>query len=148
MNRKTLRYALILIAVFAMVNDSRAYGANNNKVAISQSTSQSVYASSVNQYRTRLDINANQLNQSHRLTITGTGLSGAVRLNGRVLTTLRSNGTSINLAPYLSRGRHNLTISGPARGNVQMTFTGPGINLIHQASGSNWMDMELTLEVW
>lgn len=158
MKRQLLPYIIIVTATLAMFYYSRISSTSNNKVQFNQATtthfisnqevSQYGGASSVTQYQTTLDINAKQLNQSHYLTISGTeGLSGELCLDGRVLTTFGANGTSIDLAPYLSRGRHSITLAGPARGSIKMTFTGPGINLTHQAS-SGWMDIELTLEVW
>jgi len=159
MKRRLLSYTIILTATLAMFYHSRIYSTSDNNVQLNQSTatqsisnqqvSQYVYASSVSKYRTTLDLNAEELNQSHELTITGTaGLSGELRLDGKLLSTFDTNGTSIDLAPYLSRGRHIITLAGPARGTIQMTFTGPGINLTHQASSSGWIDIELTLEVW
>jgi len=156
MNRRLLSYTIILTSVLAIAHSSPADGISNSNRQWHQSTtshsgfqrSVSQYAdSSVAQYQTKLTINANKLNRSHRLTINGTNMSGTIRLNGSKLRTLEGTGTAVNLAPYLSRGRHTVTVSGVAQGNIQMTFTAPGINVIHQSSGSRWMNLELILDV-
>ena len=103
---------------------------------------------------TEISLNASDLKQPHILRITtltsATKLTGQIKLDGKVIKTLRNNKTQINLSPHLTKGRHKIKISGrytPANSSVKVEFTGPSTQVNQQTSGSGDMGQTLIIDV-
>ncbi len=103
---------------------------------------------------TTINVHAADLKQPHLLRIqpatAATQLSGQVKFNGKVIQTLKTSDTQINLSPYLKMGRHVVEISGqyqPSSGSVMVEFIGPGTESVQEMGGSGKLRQKLIIEV-
>lgn len=102
--------------------------------------------------RSAVTLNSAALKQPHRLTISSPNgqLSGQVKLDNRVIQSLRGPRTVVNLSPYLSIGTKTIEISGkyaPARGAVRIEFAGAGTQVSQQSSGLGSFNHRLVVTV-
>ncbi|GEM_PF-4089505 len=94
------------------------------------------------QQTTRINLDSPNIRQAHNLVISsdsGTELTAQITVDGRVVKTIKGRGGTVNLSRFLSRGRHNIQISGnytPASSSVQVEFSGSGTT-IDQATGGS-----------
>lgn len=97
-------------------------------------------------------ISVANLSQPHilRVNTTGSELQGQITYDGRVIQPIRGKGTQINLSPYLSVGEHKVQIFTryfPESASVSVGFTGPGINVRQETSGSGILNYVLNIDV-
>jgi hypothetical protein len=103
---------------------------------------------------TTINLSLEDLRQPHYLKITTSGsatrISGKVELNGKLLQTLTSSGTSINLSPLLKPGTNVVKISGqytPVDANINTEFVGNNTQITQQAGGSGYLSQKLIFVV-
>lgn len=104
--------------------------------------------------QTTINLNSADLNQPHLLKIstnpTKTRLTGQIKLNGKIIQTLKTNHTEINLSPQLTPGKHTIEISGnynPTNARVQINFTGTNTQITHQIQGTGKINQILTINI-
>lgn len=106
----------------------------------SNSNLNSIYSFSSSQSVTNaISLSSTQLNSPHLVKLkANSNLSGQISLNGRVLKKITGNNFSLDLAPYLSRGEHQIQIEvNPSTSNatVSMALIAPGATINHTQSG-------------
>ncbi|MCP2731137.1 hypothetical protein [Limnofasciculus baicalensis] len=98
--------------------------------------------------QTTINLNSADLNQPHLLKISTnpakTTLTGQIKLDDKIIQTIKNNYTEINLSPQLAPGKHTIEISGnynPTNATVQINFTGTNTQITHQILGcKNYSD--------
>jgi hypothetical protein len=118
----------------------------------SSSTSRIVQSNSNSSQRTAVSLNSAALKQPSWLTVSMANgqLNGQIKIGTKVIQSLRGERTTVNLAPYLSKGTKTITISGryqPMRGAVRIEFSGPGNQVSQQSSGSGILNHSLVVTV-
>lgn len=115
---------------------------------------QVVYADSWNRQiqESSLDLNSSDLKQPHILKIStnATQLRGQIKLNGRLLQSLKTSGNQVNLSPYLKVGRQVLEISGqysPRSASVKIEFLGKNTQINQQTQGSSYLEQRFIINV-
>ena len=94
------------------------------------------------QQTTRINLDSQNIRQAHNLVIrsdSGTELTAEITVDGIVVKTIKGRGGTVNLSRFLSRGRHNIQISGsytPASSSVQVEFSGSGTTVDQAIEGS------------
>lgn len=110
------------------------------------------YHRSVQRQQTIIDSNSTPRRQAYVLNVstnTTTQLSGYILVNGIVVNQLKAK-TSINLSPYLSKGRQKIEISGsyqPASSSVLVKLSGPGTEVSQQTGGDGRVKQTLIIDV-
>lgn len=118
----------------------------------SYSSSSVIQQSSSNQ-TTEINLDAARLRSPHLLRISASDeaiLSGTVAINGEVVEQLDRRETVFDLSPYLTSGRQEVVISGhysPARSSVQISFSGPGLQVSQQTGGNGLLRQTLIINV-
>jgi hypothetical protein len=100
-----------------------------------------------------ISLSAFNLSHPHILSIntSGSQLQGKITFNGRVIRQIRGKRAYVNLSPYLSVGKHTVKISTryfPASSSVKVKFSGPGINVTQETSGSGLLNYILNVSVY
>jgi hypothetical protein len=118
----------------------------------SSSTSRIVQTNSGSTQRTAVTLNSTALKQPCWLTVSMVNgqLNGQIKIGTKVIQSLRGERTTVNLAPYLSKGTKTIAISGryqPMRGAVRIEFSGPGNQVSQQSSGSGILNHSLVVTV-
>ncbi len=110
--------------------------------------------SQINQQRTTINLRQTELKTPHLLTITVpravTTLSGKIELDGKVIKNLDHSNVSLNLAPFLTPGRHTLSIQGnysPQNESIMIDFLGKNTQVSQSASGSGQINQTIIMEV-
>jgi len=92
------------------------------------------------------------LKQPHILKIStnATQLRGQIKLNGRLLQSLKTSGNQINLSPYLKVGRQVLEISGqysPRHASVKIEFLGKNTQIRQETQGNSYLEQKFMINV-
>lgn len=100
---------------------------------------------------TTVHLDSNDLKTPHVLSVSAptSRLTGRVELDGKRRWGLART-TRIDLAPYLNRGVHTVTVTGnytPADATVEINFTGANTRVEQSASGSGTLAQTLIIEV-
>ncbi|MBW4538452.1 MAG: hypothetical protein KME43_04815 [Myxacorys chilensis ATA2-1-KO14] len=117
----------------------------------STSTQQST-DSSQNQ-TTTINLDSTELKTPCILEVSATAnteLSGTITVNGKIIRQFRKQGATLNLSPYLSRGKQTIKILGryaPAQSSVQVQFTGLGTQISQQTGGNGVLTQTLVINV-
>lgn len=103
--------------------------------------------------QSRFSLNAANLKQPHILSInTSKGqLSGKITVNGVVVKTLKHSKDSINLSPYLAKGKRKIEISAksvPATSAIRVEFVGPGTRMTQEMRGSGLLRQTFIMDVY
>lgn len=102
---------------------------------------------------TEINLEASNLKAAHILMVnapTAAQLDGEIAIDGRVIQQFGTQGVSINVTPYLSRGKHTIEISGryvPAQSSVQVQFVGSGSQVSQQTGGNGVLKQTLVIHV-
>jgi len=102
---------------------------------------------------TAIEINSVNLRQPHTIEITsdsGTSIVGYIALDGKVLKTFSGNNASMNLSPFLSKGKRTIVIAGnyrPVDASVSVELTGPGTSVSQSTGGSGKIKQTLVIYV-
>lgn len=102
---------------------------------------------------TSIDLDAQDLNQPLWLSVRGLDgakIQGQIKLDGRVIRGLSGSGTQINLSDYLSRGYHEITVTGnysPSHSSVMIELNGGGTQVNQQTSGTGSLNQQLSIGV-
>ncbi|MFB2894449.1 hypothetical protein ACE1CI_16185 [Aerosakkonemataceae cyanobacterium BLCC-F50] len=110
-------------------------------------------SSSSEEQTTTIDINSANLKQSHTIEITadsGVAIVGYIALDGRILKTFTGNKTSLNISPFLSKGKRTVFIAGnysPANSSVAVELKGPGTSVSQSTGGSGKIRQTLIINV-
>ncbi|MCL1474256.1 hypothetical protein [Argonema antarcticum] len=94
------------------------------------------------QQTTRINLDSPNIRQAHNLVISSDSdihLTAQITVDGRVVKTIKGRGGTVNLSRFLSRGRHNIQISGsytPASSSVKVEFSGSGTTVDQAVGGS------------
>jgi hypothetical protein len=127
---------------------------NDSKVNLRNSASTSRQSmNSFQEQKVTININSSNLDRPHILNISSnraSQLTGEVTVNGVVVKKINNDQNSIDLSPYLSKGRKTVRISGsykPAQSSVQIGFSGPGVQVSQQTSGEGVLRQTLILNV-
>jgi hypothetical protein len=111
------------------------------------------YLSSSSDYQeSSVTISAANLRQPHILSVntSGSELQGNITYNGKVIQQIQGKRVEVNLSPYFSVGKHTVKIFTryfPESSSVSVSFTGPGINVTQQTSGSGVLNYILNVNV-
>ncbi|BAU08887.1 hypothetical protein [Fischerella sp. NIES-3754] len=100
-----------------------------------------------------ISLSAFNLSRPHILSIntSGSELQGNITFDGRVIRQIRGKRVFVNLSPYLSKGKHIVKISTryfPASSSVKVEFSGLGINVTQETSGSGRLNYILNVSVY
>lgn len=111
------------------------------------------YRSSSDYQESAISLSADNLSRPHILSIntSGSQLQGKIVMNGKVIKYIRGKRAYINLSPYLAVGEHTVTISArysPVSSSVNVEFSGPGINVTEETSGSGLLNYTLNVSVY
>ena len=82
--------------------------------------------------------------------ISGTQLTGQVRINNQVVEQLSSNNNQFNLSPYLSIGKNTIEILAqyfPSSSSIEVELVGSDTRVTQQTSGSGVLRYTLTVVV-
>lgn len=102
---------------------------------------------------TAIDLDFTRLRTPHILTVStpaGTAVSGTIVVNGKIIQRLTAQGASLNVSPYLSRGRHTIKILGrylPAQSSVQVKLSGSGTQVSQQTGGNGELRQTFVINV-
>lgn len=105
------------------------------------------------QQYSRVSLSAAKLKQPHILSIhtTGAQLTGKITVNGVVVKTLKNSKDSINLSPYLAKGKRTIEISArsvPAFNAIQVKFSGPGTQITQQVKGGGTLQQMFVMDIY
>ena len=135
-------------------NDSKVNLRKSSKVNLRNSASTSRQSmNSFQEQKVTININSSNLERPHVLNISSnraSQLTGEVTVNGVVVKKFNEEQNSIDLSPYLSKGRKTVRISGsykPVQSSVQIGFSGPGVQVSQQTSGEGVLRQTLILNV-
>jgi hypothetical protein len=109
--------------------------------------------SSSEEQTTTIDINSANLKQSHTIEITsdsGVAIVGYIALDGQILRTFTGNKTSLNISPFLSKGKRTVFIAGnysPVNSSVAVELKGPGTSVSQSTGGSGKIRQTLIINV-
>ncbi|MFB2878212.1 hypothetical protein [Floridanema aerugineum] len=110
-------------------------------------------SSSSEEQTTAIDINSANLKQSHTIEITANSkvaIVGYIALDGRILRTFTGNKTSLNISPFLSKGKRTVFIAGnysPVNSSVAVELKGPGTSVSQSTGGSGKLRQTLIINV-
>jgi hypothetical protein len=111
------------------------------------------YVASASDYQeSAVNISGSNIQQPHilRVNTSGSELQGQIIYDGRLIQQIRGREVQINLSPYLAVGEHRVEISTryfPESASVSVSFTGPGVNVRQQTSGSGILTYILNIRV-
>lgn len=77
-------------------------------------------------------------------------ITGEIWVDGVLVKTIRGNGTSLPLSPYLYRGKNTIEITGyytPADSTIHVEVSGYSNTITHETSGSGTLQQTLILDV-
>jgi hypothetical protein len=144
------------VAIFtATLSGSMQRAIAQNLVHISQ-VNNSIIQQSSNSSQTQttvIDIDSPALRTPHVLKVSApvnTKLSGRILINGKVIQQFGNQGISLNLSPYLSRGKQTIEISGrytPAQSSMQVNFSGAGTQVSQQTGGNGVLKQTWVINV-
>jgi len=103
--------------------------------------------------QTRINLSSDSLRKPHILKVStptaGEQLTGQIKVDGRVVQSLKNNSTQINLSHLLSQGTHKIEILGnyPENSSVQVEFSGPNTQVVQQTAGSGTIRQILIVDV-
>ncbi|WP_374873092.1 hypothetical protein [Pelatocladus sp. BLCC-F211] len=122
----------------------------NHAIAIINSRN---YRNSSDYQESTINLSAVNLRHPHILSISTSGsqLQGNITLNGKVIRQIRGKRAYVNLSPYLSVGKHTVKIStrySPASSSVNVKFSGFGINVTQETSGTGVLNYTLNVGVY
>lgn len=147
---QTLLSLTLCLATLMISNTMFSHATNaQSSVQINRSTSTS---SSTQNQTTVVSLDRTDLRSPHVLKISapvGTNLSGKIAVNGRVINQF-SQGVSINLSPYLSKGDLTVEITGrytPVQSSVRVNFSGSETQVNQQSSGTGVLRQTLVFDV-
>ncbi|MEM8779636.1 MAG: hypothetical protein AAGF26_12340 [Cyanobacteria bacterium P01_G01_bin.49] len=102
---------------------------------------------------TSIDLESSELNQPLWLSINalnGANLQGQIKLNGRMIQRINGSETQVNLSNYLSRGEHQLMVTGsyyPSHSSVIIELNSNTTQVSQQTSGTGSLNQQLTIGV-
>jgi hypothetical protein len=133
---------------------------HNSQSAIAQSDNNSITAinrgnsRSLSDYQeSAISLSVINLNRPHILSIntSGSQLQGKITFNGKVIKQIRGKSAYINISPYLSVGKHTVKIFArysPVSSSINVEFSGPGIDVTQETSGSGVLNYILNVSVY
>ncbi|ACK66313.1 hypothetical protein PCC8801_2294 [Rippkaea orientalis PCC 8801] len=102
---------------------------------------------------TTIDISSSELKDSYWLNIYSSDnarIQGEVKLDGKVIQSLNSASTTINIAPYLNQGQNEVIISGnysPTNASVTVELNSKTDKVTQQTGGNGLINQILIIEV-
>jgi hypothetical protein len=102
---------------------------------------------------TSIDLSFNDLNKPLWLTIrvsNGARIQGQIKLDGRVIQSLNSQETKVNLSSYLKRGQQEISVTGsysPIQSSVMIELNGENNQVSQQSSGNGSLNQVLIIGV-
>lgn len=136
----------------SLVTSTSAIASTSIQVNQSHTSTQQSTGSSQDQ-TTEINLDASNLRTAHVLMVNApqvAQLDGTILIDGRVIQKFGKQGVSINITPYLSRGKHTIEISGryvPAQSSVRVQFVGSGTQVSQQTGGNGVLKQTLVINV-
>ncbi|MEL6460910.1 MAG: hypothetical protein AAFQ91_22170 [Cyanobacteria bacterium J06621_15] len=149
---------LIICGTITLITISAAYAnnfVNNNGLnnMNSHSSSSTTFTSNSSSYqRGKVGLSAVNLSKPHILKIetSAAQLNGKIIVNGKIVKSLNSKKTEIDLSRYLSVGEHKVEISAnyaPKNSPVKVEFNAPNSNVTQQTNGNGTLNYQLDVSV-
>ena len=116
----------------------------------SRSSSTSTHNGSYQQAAVNVDSQNLVLPYILNIKISGTQLTGQVKVNGRIIKQFNSNDNQLNLSPFLSIGKNTIEILAPYSPSLTfmgLELLGPDIRVVQQTSGTGVLSHTLIVIV-
>ena len=142
----------LLLATFCMTT-MPVIAQSSRQTSIKTSSLTKQYSSSSQTQSSSITIDAVSLQQPNWLNVKATANSrveGQIIINGVVVKELEGDTTSVNLSPYLSRGKTKVEILGsyqPKSSSVKVEFIGPDTTIMQETGGNGLLKQILTISV-
>ncbi len=126
---------------------------SSSQTSIKTSSLTKQYSSSSQTQSSSITIDAASLQQPNWLHVRATAntrVEGQIIIDGIVVKELEGDTTSVNLSPYLSRGKTKVEVLGsytPKSSSVKVEFIGPDATVVQQASGNGFLKQILSISL-
>ena len=143
--------SLLLVTFYIATMPVIAQSSHQTSIKTSSSTKQ--YNSSSQTQSSSISIDAASLQQPNWLHVRVTAnaqIQGQIIIDGAVVKELQGNTTSVNLSPYLSRGKTKVEIVGsymPKSSLVEVEFVGSDATVTQKTSGNGLLKQILAIVV-